>query len=181
MGCVASKGVVKQLEGENKNLKLRLAELEVAEAPARIEAADDGAQAAEVAALREQVETLEQEKRVLEFKLEASYDLHSAAVLDGERSQELLDQERRVTAALKHHIVAQTPQVHDIIWGGVAKRNSSRESSGEDSDRRRVESAAPPKAKAEAQVVLSKNVEPVVATATATDAVAQVSDDPDSE
>ena len=179
MGCVASKGVVKQLEGENKNLKLRLAELEVAEAPARIEAADDGAQAAEVAALREQVETLEQEKRVLEFKLEASYDLHSAAVLDGERSQELLDQERRVTAALKHHIVAQTPQVHDIIWGGAAKSKSSRKSSGEDGKKGHVETAAPPKA--EAQVVLSKNVEPVVATATATDAVAQVSDDPDSE
>ena len=138
MGCVASKGVVKQLEGENKNLKLRLAELEVAEAPARIEAADDGTQAAEVAALREQVTTLEQEKRVLEFKLEASHDLHSAAVLDGERSQDLLDQERKVTAALKHHIVAQTPQVHDIIWGGVAKTSSGRKSVRTASEREKL-------------------------------------------
>eukprot|EP00937_MAST-01D_sp_MAST-1D-sp2_P003406 g3406.t1 len=106
MGCVPSKAVVKRLEIENEELKAQIAQ-----------APDKGA---ETGAQQARIEELEAELRVLTFKLEASTDLHSAATLDHERVQHLLAEEKKVTEALKHHIVSNTEKTQDLVWGEQA-------------------------------------------------------------
>ena len=127
MGCAESKRVVKQLELENSRLKSQLA----AQGDAKVDAGTDGSAGKEAAAtLQKEVSKLEREVIELKFKLEASHDLHACASLDAEKAHELLQHERRITQALKHHIVTNTTQVHSLKWGASASRGAAGQSSG---------------------------------------------------